>query len=46
MLVLEVMVISMLKILNGVSMEFMECLNENAKKKRTLSVHQGVELFK
>ena len=42
MLVSEVMVISTLKILNGISIELMECLNEGAKKeKRTLSVHQG-----
>ena len=34
MLVLEVMVISRLKILNGISMEFMECLYEDAKQKK------------
>ena len=28
------MVISRLKILNGISMEFMECLNEDAKKEK------------
>ena len=36
MLVLEVMVI---KILNGISMEFMECLNEGAKKKKKKKGH-------
>ena len=30
-----------LKILDGISMEFMECLNEDAKKKNTFSVHWG-----
>ena len=40
MLVLEVMVISRLKILNGISMELMECLNKDANKK-TLSIHRG-----
>ena len=35
MLVLDVIVmISRLKILNGISMEFMECLNEDAQKKK------------
>ena len=49
MLVSEVMVISRLKILNGISMKFIECLNKDAKKKkkkRTLYVHLGVGLFK
>ena len=34
MLISDVMVISRLKILNSISMEFMECLNEDAKKKK------------
>ena len=52
MLVSEVMVISRLKILNGISMKFIECLNKDVKKKkkkkkkRTLYVHLGVGLFK
>ena len=40
MLVSDFMVNSRLKILNGNSMEFMECLNKMQKEKRTLSVHQ------
>ena len=38
MLVLYLMMISRLKILNGISME---CLNEDVKKKNTLFVHWG-----
>ena len=39
MLVSEVMVIYRLKILNnGISMEFMECLNKDTKKKCTKGV--------
>ena len=34
MIVSEDMVISVLKILNGISMEFMECLNKDAQKKK------------
>ena len=34
MLVSEVMVISRVKILNGIIMEFMECPNEDTKKKK------------
>ena len=43
-LVSDFMVNSGLKILYGISMEFMECLNKDAykeKEKRTLPVHQG-----
>ena len=41
MLVSDLMVNSRLKILNDISMELMECLNEDAKKRQILSVHQG-----
>ena len=42
MLVLNVIVISRLKnLLNGVSIEFMECVNEDGKKKRKGPVYQG-----
>ena len=34
MLILDTIVICRLKINNGISMEFMECLSEDAKKKR------------
>ena len=45
MLISDFMVKSRLKILNGISVESMECLNEDAQKKkkekRTLSVYWG-----
>ena len=41
MLVSDFMVNSRLKIFSDISMEFMEYLNEYAKEKRTVSVHQG-----
>ena len=44
--VLDFMVKSRLKILKGTSVECMECLNEDAKKKRTNSVHQWVGMMK
>ena len=45
MVVSEVIVISRLKILNGISMEFMECLNEDVKKKKDTFCTLGVMAF-
>ena len=45
MLVLEVMVISRLEILNGISMEFMECLNEDVKKRKDIFCTLGIRPF-
>ena len=39
-LVLDIIVISRLKLLNDISMKFLECLNKEAKKKKGLSVYQ------
>ena len=40
MLVLDIIVISRLKILNDISMKFLECVNKDAKKKKGLSVYK------
>ena len=45
MLVSNVIVICGLKILNGISMEFMDYLNKDAKKKMDIFCVSGVGLF-